>query len=66
MRWARLHFGNGDTLELVEPIHEWRMDEFERRWREVHVRVEWLWSPRGRLDHILGSVMRNQQGWPIR
>ena len=48
--WARLRFGDGGKLDLLRPINEWDQDRFEREWRAVHVRVEWLRSPRGRLD----------------
>ena len=51
--WARLRFGDGGRLDLLRPISEWDQDRFERRWNAAHVRVEWLLSPRGRLDAAL-------------
>lgn len=52
-RWARLHFGDGGTLDLTEGIEELLREDFEREWRKVNVRVEWLHSPRGRLDRAM-------------
>ena len=51
--WARLHFGDGGTLDLPRAVPELLRPEFEERWRQAHVRVEWMLSPRGRLDHLL-------------
>jgi hypothetical protein len=55
LRWARLHFGDGGTWDIPDPIDEWQMVEFEREWRAVHVRVEWLLTRKGRLDRALKS-----------
>ena len=55
MRYPRLHFRGTypGTLDLSTPVSEWDRDRFEATWREAHVRVEWLRSPRGRLDAAL-------------
>ncbi len=58
MLWPRLHFNDGGTLDL-EPVSEWDRELVEAEWRERHVRVEWLRSPKGRLDRAL-IVARKQ------
>ena len=55
--WPRLHFGDGDTLDLSQPVDEWQRDDFEREWRAVSVKVEWLRSPLGRLDRALEVIV---------
>ena len=51
--WARLHFGDGGTLDIPEPIADLQRPDFEKVWRAEHVRVEWFTTPKGRLDHVL-------------
>lgn len=59
-RYARLHFGDGGTLDLTEPVSEWDREDFEKEWRAVSVKVEWLRSPRGRLDRALTFAEANR------
>ena len=58
--WPRLHFGDGGTLDL-EPVSEWDREAVEAEWRAVHVRVEWLRSPKGRLDRALDVIVTPDQ-----
>lgn len=57
LQWARLHFGDGGTWDIPDPIDEWQRVEFEREWSAVHVRVEWLRTRKGRLDRALESYV---------
>ena len=59
MAYPRIHRGNGDTFDLpfVEPERE---ASFEKEWREAHCRVEWLLSPKGRLDRWLPQTLPRQ------
>lgn len=55
--WPRLTFGDGFQLDLSEPVDEWQRESFEREWRAVSVKVEWLRSPLGRLDRALDVIV---------
>jgi hypothetical protein len=55
--FPRLWFGDGGHLDLPQPIGDEDVTAFEERWRAVHVRVEWLRSPRGRLDQVLPQTL---------
>jgi hypothetical protein len=59
--WPRLHFGDGGTLDL-NPIQEYEREAVEAEWRAVHVRVEWLHSPKGRLDKALFAEVESVVG----
>jgi hypothetical protein len=54
--YPRIHLGNGDSFDLpfVPPDEE---SAYELRWRKAHARVEWLASPKGRLDRILPQTL---------
>ena len=56
MAYPRIHFGGGGTLDLgyVPPEAE---AAFEQEWRAVHCRVEWLATPKGRLDPMLPQTL---------
>jgi hypothetical protein len=58
--WPRLHFPDGGTLDLA-PVSEWDREIVEQRWRAVNVRVEWLRSPKGRLDRALDVIVMPEQ-----
>lgn len=48
-------------LDLPDPVPDLLREEWEKPWRAVHIRVEWLKSPRGRLDHLLpADVLRKR------
>lgn len=46
-----------DGLERVSPADA---QSLEDEWREAHVRIEWLASQHGRLDHALPQNLRRQ------
>ena len=56
MAYARIHMRGGRVFDQgwVEPSEE---AEFERGWREVYARVEWLSSRKGRLDNALPQTL---------
>ena len=58
--WPRLHFRNGLKVDL-EQVSEWDRELIEAEWRAVHVRVEWLRSPKGRLDRALDVIVTPDQ-----
>jgi hypothetical protein len=60
MLWPRLRFGDGGTLDL-EPVSEWDRELVEAEWRAVHVKIEWLRSPKGRLDRALDFIVAPEQ-----
>lgn len=62
VRWARLHFGDGGTLDLTTPVPDTEREAFEDKWRAAHVWVEWMKTPRGRLDHLLAADLRKRNG----
>ena len=53
--YPRLHFGDGGILDWPEPVGDVGREEFEARWRAVSVRVSWMRTPHGRLDHALDA-----------
>jgi hypothetical protein len=55
-----LHFRDGGTLDLA-PVSEWDREIVEERWRAVGVKVEWLRSPKGRLDKALDVIVTSKQ-----
>lgn len=55
--YPRLWFGDGGHLDLSRPIPDAEVEDFEKGWREQHVRVEWLRSPHGRLDAVLPQTV---------
>jgi hypothetical protein len=60
MLWPRLHFSDGGKLDL-DPVSEWDREIVEKEWRAVHVRVEWMRSPKGRLDRALEFIVAPDQ-----
>jgi len=54
--YPRIHFGGGGTVDLDFVASE-SEERFEQAWRAVHCRVEWLQTPRGRLDHLLPQTL---------
>ena len=58
--WRR----DGTHWDGTELVPDEAVPEFEARWREAHVRIEWLLSPKGRLDRALPQTLerlaRNQ------
>lgn len=56
--YPRIHFGDGGTLDLPYVKAE---DEaaFEESWRG-YARVEWLATPKGRLDRLLPQSLVRQ------
>jgi hypothetical protein len=70
--YPRLRFGDGGTLDL-EPVEDFEAEAVEAEWRAVHVKVEWLRSPKGRLDRALfaevddeGNIVIDSPTNPIR
>jgi hypothetical protein len=49
--WPRLWFGDGGSLDLPKVERE-QMAAFEASWKG-YARVEWLATPKGRLDRII-------------
>lgn len=54
--YARVWFADGGHLDLSYVAPE-SSEEHERAWREVGARVEWLLSPKGRLDRTLPQTL---------
>lgn len=57
--YPRIHRASGDVFDLpfVEPDAE---EAYELEWRKVYARVEWLASPKGRLDRWLPQTLPRQ------
>ena len=53
MAYPRLHFGDGGTLDLAFTEDEAAL---EARWKGL-AGVEWLLSPKGRLDRALPQTL---------
>lgn len=58
--WPRLRFGDGGSVDLA-PVSEWDVPRVEAEWRRVSVKVEWLQTPGGRLDHLLPLIVTRDQ-----
>lgn len=58
--YPRLWFGDGFHFDASELVPDDQVAEYEKRWRRVHVRVEWLTSPHGRLDRVLPQNIQRQ------
>lgn len=54
--WQR----DGHHWDGAEPVSPADAAELEERWRQVHVRIEWMASWRGRLDHALPQTLERQ------
>ena len=55
--YPRLWWRSGGHLDLPFVVPDPEVADFERKWREVYVRVEWLRSPRGRIDQVLPQTL---------
>ena len=55
--YPRLWFPDGGRHDMLQRVSPDDSEEYERRWREAGVRVEWLLSPRGRLDRVLPQTI---------
>ena len=58
--WPRLRFGDGGSVDL-DPVSDWDVGHVERHWKAVGVKVEWLRTPEGRLDHLLPIIVKREQ-----
>lgn len=55
--YPRLWRRNGDHWDGLRLVPDAEVEEYEAGWRAVHVRVEWLRSPHGRLDAVLPQTL---------
>ena len=58
--YPRLWFGDGYHFDASEFVPDEGVAAYEARWRKVHVRVEWMTSPHGRLDRSLPQTLLRQ------
>ena len=56
--YPRFWLRSGDHWDGLTPVADADVAAFEEGWRQVHVRVEWLRSPRGRIDHLLPQTIQ--------
>jgi hypothetical protein len=52
-KWPRLRFTDGGKVDLDRLVPYWEQDAFAAEWRAIGVKVEWLLTPKGRLDAAL-------------
>lgn len=55
--YPRLWFPDGGRLDLYEKVAPDDSEEYEAGWRRAGVRVEWLLTPKGRLDRLLPQTL---------
>ena len=55
--YPRLWWRDGTHLDLPDKVSPLASEAFEERWRPMGARVEWLMSPRGRLDRVLPQTL---------
>lgn len=55
--YPRLWWRGGGHLDLPIVVPDAEVEGFERGWRTVYARVEWLRSPRGRIDQALPQTL---------
>lgn len=65
--YPRLWRRNGDHWDGLRLVPDDQVTDYEAAWREVHVRVEWLRSPHGRIDHLLPqTILRDAANQNVR
>lgn len=55
--YPRLWWRSGGHLDFQFVVPDAEVADFEEKWRAVYVRVEWLRSPRGRIDQVLPQTI---------
>lgn len=55
--YPRLWFPDGQRVDILRKIAPEDSEEYERKWKAAGVLVEWLLSPRGRLDRALPQTL---------
>jgi hypothetical protein len=56
--WPRIWFGDGGSLDLPK-VERDQMAAFEEAWKG-YAKVEWLATPKGRLDRLLPQTLPMQ------
>ena len=55
--YPRLWWTDGTHQDVLRRVSPDASEDYEAKWNAVGVKVEWLLSPRGRLDRVLPQTL---------